>query len=107
MAAADTKNPKDSVGEIFQLTKAYALQETVEPIKGLGKFIAFGIGAAVLGGVGIVLALVGVLRLLQTETGGHLGGNLSWIPYLATLAIAGLCILLAVTAITRKKGRQS
>lgn len=107
MAAADTKNPKDSVGEIFQLTKAYALQETVTPIKGLGKFIAFGIGAAVLGGIGIVLTLLGVLRLLQTETGVHLGGNLSWIPYLITLVVAGVFILMAVTSISRKKGRQS
>ena len=105
MAHADPKSPQDSVGELLQLTKTYALQETVEPIKGLGKFVGFGLGAAVLGALGTILALLGVLRLLQTETGTRFQGHLSWVPYLVMLAVALILIGLAVLGIKRKKGR--
>lgn len=104
--ADNEPDSKKSVGEIFELTKAYAAQETVEPIKGLGKFIGWGLGAAVIGGFSIVLLLVGILRLIQRETAPHLTGHLSWIPYLITLAIAGIVIAVAVSAIGRKKETQ-
>lgn len=99
------KNPdsKKNVGELFDLTKAYAIQETVEPIKGLGKFIGLGVGAAVVGAISIVLLLVGILRLLQRETAPHFTGKLSWIPYLITMFIALIVVAIAVAAISRKK----
>lgn len=105
MAHADPKSPQDTVGELFQLTKSYALQETVEPIKGLGKFVGFGLGAALLGALGTILAMLGLLRLLQTETGAHFTGHLSWVPYLITLALGLILMCLAVLGIQRKKGR--
>lgn len=105
MAHADSKSPQDSVGELLQLTKTYALQETVEPIKGLGKFIGFGLGAAVTGALGTILVLLGVLRLLQTETGTRFEGHLTWVPYLVTLVVATILIALALLGIKSKKGR--
>jgi hypothetical protein len=105
MAHADSKSPQDSVGELLQLTKTYALQETVEPIKGLGKFIGFGLGAAVTGALGTILVLLGVLRLLQTETGAPFQGHLTWVPYLVTLFVATILIALALLGIKSKKGR--
>lgn len=92
-----------NVSELLDLTKAYAMQETVEPIKGLGKFIGYGVGAAVAGGMSVILLLLGVLRLLQRETAPHLTGKLSWIPYLITMAIAGIVMAIALAAIGRKK----
>lgn len=104
MASTETKSPQEHLSEIFELTKSYALQETVDPLKGLLKFVGFGLGAAVLGGTGVILILIGVLRVLQNETGEHLTGSLTWVPYLITLVVAAVCILIAVLAITRKKG---
>lgn len=97
------RDSQKNVGELFDLTKAYAVQETVEPIKGLGKFIGLGVAAAATGAVSVVLLLVGVLRLLQRETAPHLTGKLSWVPYLITLAIAAIIMSIALAAIGRKK----
>ncbi len=105
--AENDKSPSQSVGDVFRLAKDYALQETVDPIKGLGKFIGIGVGAAAMGGIAIVLVLLGVLRLLQNETGQHLTGHLTWVPYLVTMVVAFILIAVAVKAIARKKGQQS
>ena len=104
--AEDDSSPQKSLGEIFELTKAYAKQETVDPIKGLWKFVAFGLGAALVGAMAIGLLIVGILRLLQTETGQHLTGSLTWVPYLITLVITLIVIALAVVSITNRKGTE-
>lgn len=103
MARPEDPSPSETISDLFQLTKNYAMQETVEPLKSLGKFIGFGVGAAVVGGVGMILVLLGVLRLLQTETGTTFQGNLSWLPYLITVAVSGVFIAIAVAGISRKK----
>jgi uncharacterized protein involved in cysteine biosynthesis len=78
-----------SQGEEFvQLVRDYAQQETLDPLRGLGRFVAFGVVGSVLLAVGIFLLLLGLLRLLQTETGSTFTGNLSWLPYLITAVVA-------------------
>ena len=67
--------------ELRDLIVAYVRQETVTPIKSLGRYILFGIAGALLLGLGVVLLGVGVLRLLQTETGSTFRGDWSWAPY--------------------------
>jgi hypothetical protein len=84
-----------------QLVVDYAKQETLEPLKGLGRFLAYGLAGAVALSVGLIIVLVGILRLLQTETGSTFTGNLSWIPYLITGAVALIVIALATWRITR------
>jgi len=90
------------VAELWDLVRAYAKQETIEPIKGLGRYAAFGIGGSVLLSIGLVLLTVGGLRALQTETGTTFHGNWSWAPYLIALVAAGLVIGLLLRA-TRKR----
>lgn len=92
-------------GELWQLVVAYAKQETIEPIKGLGRFLGLGVAGSAVLGLGLVLLILAGLRALQTETGTTFTGNWSWAPYLITLvgclAIAGL----AARAITSPKRR--
>ena len=88
--------------ELWEMLVSYAKQETVEPLKGLGRFVAFGVGAALLGGVGIILLTLAGLRRLQTHNDGHLDGNLNWVPYLAALVLLGALIALAVSRIKVK-----
>jgi Putative Actinobacterial Holin-X, holin superfamily III len=84
----------EQVSDIVATAKAYALQETVDPLRGVGRFVAFGLGGAIVGGIGLILLLLAGLRALQTETGSSMTGNLSWIPYvivlIVTLALLGL-----------------
>lgn len=104
MATTQHKGTSQIISELWELVRAYAKQETVDPLKQLWRFVAFGTAAAIVGGVGVILVLLAVLRALQTETGVHLTGSLSWVPYLATLAVALIMAALSGLAITRKKG---
>ncbi|MBI2168573.1 MAG: hypothetical protein HYU28_03605 [Actinobacteria bacterium] len=69
------------IAELWELIKTYVRQETVDPIRGVGRFVIFGVAGALLVGTGAVLLAVGVLRLLQTETDTTFTGNWSWAPY--------------------------
>jgi len=90
------KSIQTHVTELWELTVRYAKQETVDPVRSLGRFLAFGLAGAVLISVGLLVIALGILRLLQIETRPHLGGNWSWVPYLVTIAfLAGVIGLLA------------
>lgn len=75
--------------DLWQLVVGYAKQETIDPIRGLGRFLGFGLAGALSGGLGIVLLLLGGLRLLQTETGSAFEGRRTFIPYLLVLIVGG------------------
>jgi hypothetical protein len=81
---ADTRNPPlpQLVTELWELIVAYFKQETVVPLKQLGRWIAFGILGALLLGAGVLLLAMAGLRAMQEETGSAFTGNLSWIPYM-------------------------
>jgi hypothetical protein len=83
---------RQSGGEAVQLTIDYLKQETLTPLKGLGRFLAWGLAGSLAIAIGLVLLLVGVLRLLQDETGTSLTGNWSWVPYFV-VSVLGLAIL--------------
>ena len=90
--------------ELWELSTAYAKQETLDPLKGLGRFLSYGLSGALLLGIGVTLLLLSGLRALQTETGTAFTGNLSWIPYLIIMVV-GLGVLgLAAGRITKRKG---
>jgi len=50
--------------------------------------------------------LIGVLRLLQTETGTALKGDWSWVPYAVVIVLGLMVIGVAVWRITAGPGRQ-
>lgn len=87
------------VKELWDLVAAYARQETLEPFKGLARFVAFGLGGALALGIGLVSLLVGILRLLQTQTGSLFSGHLTPVPYVITLAAGIVVMALAARAI--------
>jgi hypothetical protein len=91
--------------DAFQLTVDYLKQETVEPLKGLGRFLYMGIAGSFFLAFGILLILLGVLRLLQTETGSALTGDWSWVPYAAVFVLGLLVIGVAVWRITAGPGQ--
>jgi len=100
-SAESSKSLATLIQELRELIVAYVKQETVEPIRNLGRFLAFGVAGSAAIGVGVSLLLLGGLRLLQTETGDAFEGNWSWVPYLTVLAAAGVVIALALAARAR------
>ena len=106
MAAEPTTTDKAlpaQAAELWDLVRAYAKQETVEPIKGLARYAAFGVAGSVLLALGLLLLLLGGLRALQTETGDTFDGSWSWAPYLIALAGAGLVIALVLRGTRKRK----
>jgi hypothetical protein len=104
-AASEQKSLPTLVKELRELVVAYARQETVEPLRGLVRFVLFGILGSFMIGIALLLFVVAGLRALETETGQHLTGNWSWAPYgivtVACFVVAGL----AVAAATRGGGK--
>ena len=94
-------NPQETVRELKELVVTYVKQETVEPLKGLGRYLGFGIGGAFLLGLGIMFLAISGLRALQTETGSTFHGNWSWAPY--AIVVFTLLVLAGVAWISRGK----
>jgi hypothetical protein len=88
--------------DAFQLTVDYLKQEVVEPLRGLGRFLYMGIAGSFFLAFGLLLILLGVLRLLQTETGSALDGDWSWVPY-AAVVVLGVAVI-AVAALRIQSG---
>ena len=90
-----------SLGEVVEYVKAYAQQETIGPLKGIGRWIGVGAGGAVALGLGLSLVLLGLLRLIQSEWDGMAEGGTSWIPYAIVLAVAVALLVLTLLRINK------
>lgn len=95
----------------LDLLRRYILQETVSPLRHLLLRGLLGTAGALLTGVGVVVLLLGVLRVLQTETGSALKNSWSFAPYLLTAAVAvvlaGAGGLLALRTVSRQRDRRA
>jgi hypothetical protein len=86
---------KSDFQEIRDLAVRYIKEETVQPVKDMGRFVLWGTVGSVFVGFGGVLLLIGSLRFLQ-EQFKVLDGSLSWIPYLIVVLIAAAVIALTL-----------
>jgi hypothetical protein len=102
-----SKDDSGQIGQVIELVKDYARQETLGPIKGAGRWLAAGAAGALLLGTGCVFLVLGSLRMLQNEFGRSFRGSwMSMLPYLfafiASLAVMGV----AAWRISKKKTLQ-
>lgn len=91
---AKPRNPTGDARELVDLVIAYAKQETLEPLKGLGKRAVLGIGGALLLGIGGIFCSLAALRAMQSETDFFERHNLSYLPYFLTVVILVLLSLI-------------
>ena len=68
--------------ELKDMVVTYAKQETIDPMRSLARFVAFGVGGSVLLASGLVILVLGTLRFLQTEQADTFDGDWSFAPYL-------------------------
>lgn len=104
-SGADASLPT-TVSELWDLILTYAKQETIAPLKGIGRSLAFGVGGSLALSLGVVLLALSLLRVLQSETGSTFDGGWSWVPYVLTLVGVGSVAAGALLA-TRKRSADS
>ena len=81
----------------------YAKQETVEPLKHLGRYLGLGIAGALLVFLGVFFIGLATLRLLQTFDpfdGASWGSTL---PYVVAIAVLGASLALIYLSLSRAK----
>jgi hypothetical protein len=91
--------------ETTALLRDYLVQETVDPIRTLGRYVVAGTIGSFFVGAGTLMLLVALLRLLQGETGAF-DGNLSWIPYVIVAVVAAIVITLTIVRIVTGPARR-
>ena len=102
LGVADT--PQETIRELKDLVIAYAKQETVDPLKGLARYVAYGVAGAALLGLGIMFLAIGLLRILQGESDNpHFTGNWSWVPYAIVVVIVLAVAALSWYVATKKR----
>lgn len=83
---ANTDSLSTDARELVDIVVGYAKQETLDPIKNLGKTVALGIAGAVALGLGIVFMSLGALRAMQSET-ETFDDNLTFVPYAIAMGV--------------------
>ena len=108
VVASTPKTPTENVQEVFDLVKAYAVQETATPLQGLGRYLKFGLPGAICLGIGFFFLALAALRGLQevdTFNGGGDGiGWFVWAPYAIVFAGAALVLGFLASRITKGLG---
>lgn len=95
------KSTGEVVGDLWELVRDYAKQETIDPLRSIGNFLKWGIPGAILLTVGLTYGVLALVRVLQQETGAHLSGSWNLVPYLAALLFVVVVLALCVRAITK------
>ena len=83
------------VTEIRDLFIKYVKEETIQPLKEMGRFVLYGALGSVFVGFGAAMLLFAALRFLQ-EQFPVLDGSLSWLPYLIVALIAAAVMGLTI-----------
>ncbi len=97
---AKPKPIADTLRELWELLQAYARQETIDPLKPLGRYLGFGIAGMVLVGVSLVFFAMSGLRAMQSQT-DLFEGSWSWVPYVIVAVVLGAIAALAVSRISK------
>ena len=96
--------------ELRELTIRYVKEETIKPLKDLGRFVLWGIIGSVFVGFGAVLLLLGSLRYLQWQF-QVFDGSLSWLPYVIvavlSLFVIGLTAWRIVSGTAKRRLKDS
>ena len=66
--------------DLWDLLVAYAKQETIDPLRNLGRYLGFGLAGMALLTLGTFFLAMSLLRALQTMIGGVFDGFWSWVP---------------------------
>jgi hypothetical protein len=99
--ALSLKNVPETLQDLKDLLISYAKQETVDPLRNLGRYLGFGLAGMALLTLGTFFLGMALLRFLQTMVGGVFDGFWSWVPYVIVMIVFGGAIALALSRVDR------
>ena len=99
--AFSVKKVPDTLQERKDLLIAYAKQETIDPLRNLGRYLGFGLAGMALITLGTFFLAMALLRFLQTMLGGFFDGFWSWVPYVIVMLLLGVAIVVALKRIDK------
>jgi len=88
--------------DVIELVVAYAKQETIEPLRDAGRWIMWGLASMTFVSGGVILIILGILRLVQSALGEGFEGTWSWVAYGISM-----CGCLAVVGFALQKMRKA
>lgn len=95
------------VSELWDMVVSYLKQETLVPMQGLGRFVAFGVVGSFVLAIGVIILMVGCLRGLQTETGDLFSGSWTWLPYFISATVGVAVVGMSAAAVLSSARRRS
>ncbi len=95
-----TKGLSNELEELATTLRAYAVQEIFGPLRGIGRFIGFGLAGSIFVSLSFLLGGLGLLRLLQAEV-LIFKDTWSFVPYLIAAAAMLLVLAALIGAVTR------
>ncbi|MBK01960.1 MAG: hypothetical protein VX983_00495 [Actinomycetota bacterium] len=96
---------RTDVEGLLATLRAYVAQETIGPLRGLGRYLSFGVASSVCFGAAAIFLTLAAIRSLQELT-TIFEGTWSFVPYLAGIATALCFFVLALLAIKRDGRRR-
>ncbi len=96
-------NPVEGAQEVQRMLIDYAKQETIEPLKHLGRYLGLGIAGAILMFMGVFFVGLATLRLLQSLDAFEGGSWMSTLPYLVAIAVLVVAIGLIYLSLSRAR----
>lgn len=96
-------SPLEGAQEVQRLLIDYARQETIEPLKSLGRYLGFGLAGAIFVFAGVLFVGLATLRLLQSLDPFEGGSWASTLPYLVAIAVLTAAIGLIAASLSRAR----
>ncbi len=99
--ALSLKNLPDTLQDLWDLLVSYAKQETVDPLRNLGRYLGFGLAGMALLTLGTFLLACRCCGSCRPMIGEVFDGFWSWVPYVIVMVVLGGAIFLALRRIDR------
>lgn len=90
------KSTGQILSELWELLQSYAKQQTIDPLKALGRYLGYGVGGALCFGLGLFFVALAGLRALQSEmdwfrdTSWWVFEDLTFLPYVIVMVALGV-----------------
>lgn len=106
MAKVRPAHITDELNDVWGLVVGYTKQETVAPLRGIGRFMRWGAIGMILFALGTAFGTFAILRGLQTETDTALTGYWSWVPYAGAVIFVAIVGVLSARSVARTPWKQ-